>query len=305
MDAHRRHNIHRRQKGGGLLDPILGDPTKDTKPTSASSVAPTLKPAASSSAPTPSSSESSTSSAPPSQTSENPEVTTAPPAPVTSFVPGRTQVVTAGGANSTSFLAPSSTNTSPAQTAFLDNKVLSGVVFTFVGIIGFFLIVFAATFFIRRRRNKQLVDEAVAFDPSTIASYEDAEKGRMSSSVGHGSATGNAPEIQKAPIFDQYIPPVPYLPPQGTVPRGQSLYMNPAASLSQSGQAFVAPESWGSPALPQSSQANLVHTNNSRPSSDDGNHRQQQHHTSSRSSSGEIKFAPTVPPDMRRYYDNK
>ncbi|KAF5388135.1 hypothetical protein D9615_000260 [Tricholomella constricta] len=55
----------------------------------------------------------------------------------------------------------------PPPKSFLQNKVLSGVVFALVGLVGLVIILAVATFAIRRKRNKELLNEAISFNPSS------------------------------------------------------------------------------------------------------------------------------------------
>ncbi|KIM46024.1 hypothetical protein M413DRAFT_23816 [Hebeloma cylindrosporum] len=120
--------------------------------------------------------------------------------------------------------SPSSSSVAgPPQTSFLQNKVLSGVVFGIAGLVGLVLIILLATFAIRRRRNKKLVEDAVSFDPVVMGNYHGSmesglgEKVRTSVSTGHGS---NGPEVRQSPAFIDYAPPPnrSYLPPSADMP---------------------------------------------------------------------------------------
>ncbi|KAF8076241.1 hypothetical protein FPV67DRAFT_404980 [Lyophyllum atratum] len=85
--------------------------------------------------------------------------------------------------------APSSTQSAvPPPKGFLQNKVLSGVVFSLVGLIGLVIILAIATFALRRKRNNKLQNEALSFDPSSTMDsthHYGSEKGRFS--MGFGS----------------------------------------------------------------------------------------------------------------------
>ncbi|KAG6892853.1 hypothetical protein C0993_002722, partial [Termitomyces sp. T159_Od127] len=69
------------------------------------------------------------------------------------------------------------------------NKVLSGVVFALVGLLGLTAILAAAIFAVRRRRHKKLLKEAISFDPALVDEYV-ADKDR-SEAVGFGRPGGD------------------------------------------------------------------------------------------------------------------
>jgi len=148
--------------------------------------------------------------------------------------------------SSPSYLAPTVTQTVTAEpspiasppaiaggsnTSFLQNRVASGFVFTIVGIFGLVLCFFIATFFIRRRKNKRLIEDAVSFDPVTVG-YDDMEKAKQSSSLGHGSHDVNIP-----PMHNHYSPP--------------SHYGGPLAGYTpqMAAQLYAPPARYGSPPL--------------------------------------------------------
>lgn len=118
--------------------------------------------------------------------------------------------------SSTSSAAASSTAVADAQPkAFLQNKALSGIVFTFVGMVALVILVSAATFALRRSRKKQLLNEALSFDPVDMDSKDMIiETGRRpttnrsSISTGH-TIHGNEPIVSHANTFNPgYAPPV-------------------------------------------------------------------------------------------------
>lgn len=86
------------------------------------------------------------------------------------------------------------------HTSFLDNKALSGFFFTFIGIGTFIGVVMIATWALRRKRHNRLLEEAVAFDPTSVGEkYPDdiergsMEKHRISSSTGGGRGPPGSP----------------------------------------------------------------------------------------------------------------
>ncbi|KAF7776055.1 hypothetical protein Agabi119p4_4448 [Agaricus bisporus var. burnettii] len=111
-------------------------------------------------------------------------------APTTSVGPS-TQFVT-------SFTTPSPSPTASVQTAdnsssgFLQNKTLTSVVFSIVGVVLLIIIVTIVTMAFRRSRRKRLLNEAVSFDPaylsgnSNINSTEKRRFSLLSSNSGHG-----------------------------------------------------------------------------------------------------------------------
>ncbi|KAF8974351.1 hypothetical protein BDZ97DRAFT_14669 [Flammula alnicola] len=109
-----------------------------------------------------SSSSSSTSTVTPSTTSSLPSDTTTPVQPLPS-----SHTVTVFQSASTSSAAPSTTAVAAANKSFLQNKVLSGIVFALVGVIGLVLLILLATFAIRRRRNKKLIMKRWHLTPSS------------------------------------------------------------------------------------------------------------------------------------------
>ncbi|CAA7259554.1 unnamed protein product [Cyclocybe aegerita] len=198
---------------------------------------------------------------------------TPPPTSETSQLGATTHTVTAFASDTSASAAPSEVAT-PQRSSFLQNKAASGVVFGIVGLIGLILIVFLATFALRRRRNKKLLEDAVSFDPSKVGTvYQDMEAGpggeKASMSTAHGS-TGQ--EVRQAPAFADYGPPRPYMPP----PSNMSPYASPVV-----GQHPPAP--WGTSPYqnPQQYPAYPTQSQNF-----------DQRSRRSRSSSAEIKFAP-------------
>jgi hypothetical protein len=120
--------------------------------------------------------------------------------------------------------SPSSSSVAgPPQTGFLQNKVLSGVVFGIAGLVGLVLIVLLATFAIRRRKNKKLIEDAVSFDPVRMGNYHDAMESGLGETVRSSVSTGhvsNGPEVRQSPAFIDYAPPAnrSYLPPSSNMP---------------------------------------------------------------------------------------
>ncbi|GLB33662.1 hypothetical protein LshimejAT787_0105460 [Lyophyllum shimeji] len=156
---------------------------------------PPLSAPGSSSAPTSSSSSSIVSSTRTSSSSLSSSVTSSSSTPSPTPTPPPTSVyeTTSGGQvhTLTTYLdaTPSASQSSvPPPKSFLQNKVLSGVVFALIGLIALFVILAMATFALRRKRNNRLLKEAISFDPSSTMDsthhYGD-EKDRMS--MGFGS----------------------------------------------------------------------------------------------------------------------
>ncbi|PPQ65245.1 hypothetical protein CVT26_000222 [Gymnopilus dilepis] len=185
-----------------------------------------------------------------------------------------------------------SASPSPTSSSFLQNKVLSGVVFTIVGIIGLTILVMIATLAIRRSRKKRLLNEAVSFDPVNFdANYHDSlengqltkSKSRTSTSTGFGSSWSHGPEVRNAPAFDS--------------PPSLPSYNMANAPFYQQGQAgyYGNAQQQGNPsfqwALPSQ------HNSSVRLSPVE----EVEHSRRSRSSSGEIKFAPSAPTVTRPY----
>jgi hypothetical protein len=85
----------------------------------------------------------------------------------------------------TTFVDPSPSPTQsvgPVHQSFLQNKALSGVVFALAGVAGVIIIITVATFVLRRRRNKRLLQEAISFDPMSMndSYHHGADMGRGS-----------------------------------------------------------------------------------------------------------------------------
>jgi len=91
--------------------------------------------------------------------------------------------------------SPSIQATPPnTSSGFLQNKALSGTVFTIAGVVGLVLLITVATIAIRRSRNKRLHNEAVSFDPTSQLDRGSTEKRRwslISSDNGHNGMGGN------------------------------------------------------------------------------------------------------------------
>ena len=89
---------------------------------------------------------------------------------------------------------------------------------SFAGLIGVVLIISVVAFFIRRRKNNRIVEEALSFDPVPLrgGSPDMSEKRnpgniRASSSTGHTNASyGNAPLVVPAGSFGDYAHHGPY-----------------------------------------------------------------------------------------------
>jgi hypothetical protein len=188
-----------------------------------------------------------------------------------------------------SFSTPSPPANASSNTSFLQNKLASGFVFAIVGIFGFVFIVFITTFFIRRRRERRLNEEAVSFDPVTVG-HGDLEQAKQSSSLGHGNYDTKSP-----PMYNQYSPPPLHY--GGSSPAGYS----PHAGA----QFYVAPARYGSPPLsPLPMQHQYQHQQHhmsyisAMSSAEDANY--------SRPTSGEMRsqvgFVGEVPEDIRRQY---
>ncbi|KAF9451621.1 hypothetical protein P691DRAFT_807235 [Macrolepiota fuliginosa MF-IS2] len=79
------------------------------------------------------------------------------------------------------------------SSGFLQNKALSGIVFTIAGVVGLVLLITVATIATRRSRNKRLHNEAVSFDPTPLdrGSTEKRRWSLLSSDTGHGGMGGN------------------------------------------------------------------------------------------------------------------
>ncbi|KAJ7368170.1 hypothetical protein DFH08DRAFT_16892 [Mycena albidolilacea] len=180
--------------------PILGP----TGGSSAASVSASAS-AASASAPTvpspPPSSASSPSavsvSAPPSSTFTPTSVSTpsAPTTPTTSpdvstGNDGAVHTISHVVTETASAAATQSSAPAAAHESFLQNKALSGAVFALSGLVALVLIVILVTWVFRRRRRNRLLDDAVSFDPSLLATadqYNTSEKGQSAS--GHSRAS--------------------------------------------------------------------------------------------------------------------
>ena len=105
-------------------------------------------------------------------------------------------------------VSPSATlGAEPRPTAFLQNQVLSGVVFGLAGLIGLTILIAIATCAIRRRRNKRLIQEAVKFDPVGIpTNYDDRLENGIMEKPGFGSSNGHEPDIQSSVLFTRPYP---------------------------------------------------------------------------------------------------
>jgi hypothetical protein len=154
------------------------------------------------------------------------------------------------------------------------------------------LIMFA-TFALRRRRNKRLIEDAVSFDPVNMGTgtgypgaLETGQVNRASSSTGDQSNWSNGPEVRNTLAFTDYAPSArSYLPPSA----------NLAYSYAQQGpynnnqQPYAQSFNWGASAQ----QPHVNPYGLSTVEEVDQSRR-------SRSSSSEIKFAPTAVPPPRQ-----
>lgn len=149
-----------------------------------------------------------------------------------------TNTVTAIASNAAS---SSSSVAGPPQTGFLQNKVLSGVVFGVAGLVGLVLLVLLATFAIRRRKKKKFIEDAVSFDPVRMGNYHDAMESGVGENVRASVSTGNVingPEVRQSPAFIDYAPPTnrSYLPPSSNMPS----YASPSQGrYNATGQAYA------------------------------------------------------------------
>ncbi|KDR83578.1 hypothetical protein GALMADRAFT_133009 [Galerina marginata CBS 339.88] len=292
MDAHALNKMHRRQfLGLSTLLPGIPLPLPTPRPgrpggSPSSSSASTSSSASLSSSTSTSASASLTSSS--SSTSSTLTTSTTTSSSFSSDIPkSTTTLITFANAPS---VIPSASASPSHTTSFLQNKVLSGVVFGIAGFVGLVVLILIATFAMRRRRNKKFLEDDVSFDPVRMGTggYHDAsETGisvRGSSSTGRGS---NAPEVRQAPSFTDYAPPSrTYLPPSANMasysyPQQQQGYYN------NNQQPYGSSSNWA-PSAQQSNPYGLAPVaEGDRPSS---SHRSQ-------SSSTEMKFAPSaVPP---------
>ncbi|KAF8165191.1 hypothetical protein B0H34DRAFT_227530 [Crassisporium funariophilum] len=237
MDAQNLNVLQGRQILGPILTPLLPFPlplpTKrpDTSSSSASSTASSSSTSVPASSTSTSSSSSSSSIPTPSSTSSSASL-------VQTVVQGQTRTVTATAAADTS-----TSSAIAAPKSFLQNKVLSGVVFALAGLVGLVIIIVVATLAIRRSRRKKLLDDAMSFDPVKMGTnYDDhlengnMEKSRVSSSTGHGS---NGPEIVHSAPFSDYAPrpyPTSYAYPTGGAQVGGGQPYQPPFNWSTSNQ---------------------------------------------------------------------
>lgn len=76
---------------------------------------------------------------------------------------GQTLTLTNSVEGQASALAPSH-SALPTSTSFLQNKALSGVVFGLAGLAGLVLITLAATYFIRRKKRRELEEDAAQLE---------------------------------------------------------------------------------------------------------------------------------------------
>jgi hypothetical protein len=177
----------------------------------------------------------------------------------------------------------------------LQNKVLSGVVFAIAGIIALAILIMVATFALRRRRNKRLIEDAVSFDPvnmGTGTGYPNTletgqvNRSRASSSTGRQSNWSNGPEVRNTPSFTDYAPsPRSYLPPSANL-ASYSYAQQEQDYYNNNQQPYTQSFNWGASAQQQQGSAHGLPTVEEVDRS-----------RRSRSSSTEMKFAPTaVPP---------
>ncbi|KAK7061602.1 hypothetical protein R3P38DRAFT_2830413 [Favolaschia claudopus] len=162
-------------------------PTGPRDPGSSSSAPPSSSSALPSSSLPESSSAPASESVSPSPSSASPPPTSPPPASPSST--GEVVTTEPNGVVktliNTVFETAPATNTDVAsppakQQSFLQNKALSGTVFALSGLVAVVLIVIVVTWVFRRRRRNRLLDDAVSFDPSLLATadqYDGSEKG--------------------------------------------------------------------------------------------------------------------------------
>jgi len=153
-----------------------------------------------------------------------------------------------------------------------------------------------ATFALRRRRSKMLLEDAVSFDPvnmGTGAGYADAletgqvnaNRSRASTSTGRNSNWSNGPEVRNTLAYTDYAPsPRSYLPPSANL---ASYSFAQQGQYSSNQQPYPQSFNWGASAQ-QSSPYGLPTVEEVDTS------------RRSRSSSTEIKFAPTAVPPPRQ-----
>jgi len=192
-----------------VLTPSLPFPTESPHPSSSSHVSQSTSSSVSRRS-TSASSSASTSSPTSESTSFSLSSPTISPSPSSDshLAVTPTGTVTATIAGSTS---PSSSSVAGSPpTGFLQNKVLSWIVFGISGLVGLALLIILAAFLIRRRRNKKLFEDTLNFDPVTMGNYHhtiesgQGESTRASISTGHAS---HGPEVRQSPAFIDYAPP--------------------------------------------------------------------------------------------------
>ncbi|KJA30071.1 hypothetical protein HYPSUDRAFT_50482 [Hypholoma sublateritium FD-334 SS-4] len=241
MDAHF-SNARRGRRRALLPLPIPSNMTSSSVSTSATSTSTSST----------STSVSSTSTEVTTSTSITPTPTSTLTTATSTFNPGTSTVTESGSTitvvqsastQATASISPSSTAVAASQQSFLQNKALAGIVLSFVGLIGLVCIISVVAFFIRRRRNNRIVEEALSFDPVPLRGgspdMSEAKRRpgniRTSSSTGHTSAShGNATLVG---AFGDYAQPGPFSPNRsqsfaqkanysaGAFPNGQQPYM--------------------------------------------------------------------------------
>ncbi|KAJ6516032.1 hypothetical protein C8R45DRAFT_958516 [Mycena sanguinolenta] len=107
--------------------------------------------------------------------------------------------------------APTTSAAPSTHESFLQNKALSGSVFGVAGLIVLVLLVILATCVFRRRRRNRLLDDAVSFDPSLLATaeqYDASEKGHSSSgslgTLGSARPYGATTSQARADAYNPY-----------------------------------------------------------------------------------------------------
>jgi len=225
--------------GRQVLDPILSRilPQPPTRPSPTSLTDTTSSLTQSNPTLTETSSTPPTSSALPSSTISTSEIpTTSSVEPSSTIIPVET-TSDVSPVTVTAFTTPSSTTPTPSIQAapanssngFLQNKVLSGVVFGVVGLVVLVILLLVATIAIRRSRRRQLVEEAVSFDPTAMGGSEldrsSVEKRRFSllSSSDHGHNSSATSHVTSSAGFgtspgagSSYAPP--HVPTQAAYP---------------------------------------------------------------------------------------
>jgi hypothetical protein len=110
--------------------------------------------------------------------------------------------------------------TAASKKGFLDNKVLSGVVFGICGLVALILILIGVWFIMRRTKRKKELEEIISWDPEDVAKFHSGDRAETSSidKISLNGSTGSLRNYTGGEVRPGSAPFASYHPPPGQRP---------------------------------------------------------------------------------------